>query len=131
MLKNRTWFTENTEILTTTGWETIKNIKKLDNLIVLGDKLETGKILEFNTYYYRGDIKLYKSLDLKFTCKELIALDLWRVGKTVELPIPKSKYYEGKLYNIVTNTNNIIARSLFDGLDNDDYILTTCICQNA
>lgn len=131
MLKDRTWFTQNTEILTTSGWIDIGSIDKIEEVIVLGEQLEKGKIIEFNKYKYKGEIKFYKSSDLEFTCKVLQTPNIWRVDKKLELPSPTSLYYEGDLYNIVTNRNNIIARSIINGSDNNDYILTTCICQSV
>ena len=122
MLKNRTWFTEGTEILTTDGWVDISLLHKIEEVISLGEQLERGSITEFNKYYYRGDIKHYKGTDINFKCKTLHAPNLWRVGTSLELPVPRDIKYEGFLYNVVTNKNNLIVRS-----NNNDYILTTCI----
>lgn len=130
MLKNRTWLTENTEILTPDGWMPITKIKYIKEVIVLNEKLQADIIEEYNTINYEGIVVEYRAPDVYVTGKNILFPDsgIWRIDNSIEIPKYTKLLYTGKLYNIVTPSNNIITRTIQnDGLPCDNYILSICL----
>lgn len=128
MLKSRTWFTEDTDILTTAGWVSIKSLKYIKDVLVVEENIQANPIIEFNKAYYKGEVSEWKMEDFYCKAKNLILPNnkIWRVGKELELPKPTKVHYEGLLYNVVTPTNNLITRCLKKGRVTEDYILSIC-----
>ena len=132
MLKERSWFTENTEVLTTNGWINIGLLHKIEEVIVIKNSI-LGKdtIKEYNKAFYRGVIKKYKNHDLICTAKNLIVDSIWRVDKVLPLPDPVEMEYKGYIFNIITPSNTLITRSIIDGTDNEDYLLSKCKIEDS
>lgn len=128
MLKSRTWFTEDTELLTPTGWVSIKELDYIKSVITVGESIKPEGMLEFNRGYYRGPVKEWRMTDFYCKAKHLILPDnkIWRVGKNIELEKPFEVQYKGFIYNIITPSNTLITRCLKRGKNNEDYILSLC-----
>ena len=130
MLKNRTWLTENTEILVPEGWIPIGNIRYVKEVMVLDKKLKPNIIEEYNTINYNGIVLEYKAPDVYVTGKNILfpKSGIWRVDNSIEIPDYTKLLYTGILYNIVTPSNNIITRTIQpDGQPCDNYILSLCL----
>lgn len=133
MLADRTWFTENTEVLTTAGWVKIYHLTKILTLIVVEDDvIKEGNLLEYNKASYNGEVNYIKKGDIFVTYKKLFLPDdkVWRVGADMELPTPQKRLYEGEIFNLVTTSNTLITRSFtYDHSNNNDYILSLCVAK--
>lgn len=128
MLKNRTWVTENTEIYTPGGWVPIKSLRFIKSCLgVKNNKIVETTVIEYNSYNHSGKIPISKSKH--YVQGRLIYPDdcLWQPDICLEIPKTRNTTYTGKLYNIVTTTNNLFIRTVFDGEDNFDYTLVTCV----
>lgn len=129
MLKDRTWLTENTEILTVLGWIPIKSIHKTKDVVVYDDetgKIKLGSIQEYNIRNYSGKIPTKKSKRfIQGFIKYFEDCDWSPIGCS---PKPKTMNleYSGKLYNVVTKANTLFIRNLFNGKNNQDYTLVLC-----
>lgn len=134
MLKNRTWFTDNTEVLTNFGWVDITKLGKIHELIVLDLKtnlLKAGHIVQYNKAKINNTpVYWYRRKDIFICAKEIhFPKDcIWRVDDCVEIPKLKKKYeYSGYIYNIITKSNTLITRNhTYNSLNNNDYIVSLC-----
>jgi hypothetical protein len=127
MLENRTWVSENTEVYTPGGWVPIKNLRFIKSCLgVKKNKIVETIVTEYNSYYLDGMLPYSKSKHF-LQGKILYPEDcLWQPDICLEIPKTRSNKYKGKLYNIVTTTNNLFIRTVFDGEDNFDYTLILC-----
>ena len=97
-------------VLTPNGFEGIEDLKEGDYVIGYKDgKTVKSKILEksehigkFNMYFYRG---------YWFTENHLVYLDDYKEFKLVTKLSNITKYYEGKIYNIQTETKNYFGEN--------------------
>lgn len=118
MLKNRTWLPENTEILTPNGWMPIKNLAKIHKLMTdIEIDLKEFNVREFDgkipkrkkDFYFQGIVYLKDGcVEVGFNCKEVTPI--WK------------RPYKGKLYNIVTSTNEFYARTIFKDKSNNQFL---------
>lgn len=131
MLEKRTWFTDNTEILTTTGWVFIDKMSKIEDVIVYKDgKFKGEQIKEYNKFNYTGEIDYCKKGDIFFTAKEIYFPNdcIFRVGDCLKIPEVTKMKYEGILFNILTPSNTLITRTYTHNFHhNNDYLLTLCL----
>ena len=140
MLKDRSWLTENTEVLTSIGWIPIQSINrvgiKLMSYAPHGeqsreglDKLVETPLLEFNIRPFNGKIPTRKSKHFMqgflFFYKDcLFNIDK---EKCEEHYVYFNRPYQGKLYNLITPTNLIIIRNIFQDKTNNDYNVIRCV----
>jgi len=130
-LNKRTWFTDNTEVLTETGWVNISTFSKIERVITKSNGLLKGEaLIEYNVgNVVDSDVLYFKSGDIFITAKYIHFPDnkIWRVDNNLCVPKFKTVKYTGKIYNLVTKSNNIITRNYTNyNSNNNDYILSLC-----
>jgi hypothetical protein len=130
-LNKRTWFTDNTEVLTETGWVNISTFSKIERVITKSNGLLKGEaLIEYNIgNVVDSDVLYFKSGDIFITAKYIHFPDnkIWRVDNNLCVPKFKTVKYTGKIYNLVTKSNNIITRNYTNyNSNNNDYILSLC-----
>lgn len=133
-LNKRTWFTENTEVLTDSGWVDIESLSKIGQVITLyNNSLQGESLIEYNVgKITNSEILHYKHGDIYINAKYIHfpGNKIWRVDN--ELPIPKFETlsYSGKIYNLVTKSNTLITRTYNDyHSNNNDYTLSLCLAK--
>lgn len=133
-LSSRTWFTENTEVLTISGWVDISTLSKINQVVtVKSDKLKGEALIEYNTgHLVDSEILHYKHGDIYINAKHIHfpKNKLWRVDNELTVPKFNKIKYTGKIYNLVTPSNTIITRNYNDyHSNNNDYILSLCLAK--
>lgn len=135
MLKSRTWFTDNTEVLTTRGWIRIDRMNRIHEVVVVKNDVIVGENLtEYNRAQYKGPIDYYKFKDVFYTAKNLLLPEgkIWRIDNYLEVDTTKieKRLFEGYIYNLVTPSNTLITRTYTHEFhNNNDYILSLCVAK--
>lgn len=100
-LNKRTWFTDNTEVLTETGWVNISTLSKIERVITKSNGLLKGEsLIEYNIGNVTdSDVLYFKSGDIFITAKYIHFPDnkIWRVDNNLCVPKFKTVKYTGKI----------------------------------
>ena len=133
-LITRTWFTENTEVLTDSGWVDIDRLSKIGQVVtVFNGTLRGESLIEYNTGYLTDSpILHYKHGDIYINAKHIHFPEnkLWRVDNSIEVPKFETMTYSGKIYNLVTKSNTLITRTYNNyHSNNNDYTLSLCLAK--